>query len=229
MLRRVVRPVFALALLAVAPAARAQATSYQSIRVDVTAYAAYGAADAASWGAGAAIEPKFNVTDNLAAGLRLEGAGFVTQQVKVSAGGTSANVSQSARAVTALLAKADYYLTTAPVRPFLGVGAGFYRIGAGSQSVSSGGSVVQTASAFSGFGFAPQLGINLGGFRLAATYHVITGGDIVVATQAVGATAPTQVKLAKNFFAFELGGTFGGNRRAPRDVGGTQEVTPPRM
>jgi outer membrane protein W len=218
MLRRVVPLLAVLALLAAARAAHAQASNYQSIRVDVTAFAAYGPADAVSWGGGAAIEPKFNVTDNLAAGLRLEGAGFVTQQVKVSSGSTNANVSQSARAVTALLAKADYYLTDAPVRPFLGIGAGFYRIGAGSQSVSSGGSgasVVQSASAFSGFGFAPQVGINLGGFRLAATYHVITGGDMVMVTQAIGATAPTQVKLSKNYFAFELGGTIGGNRISP--------------
>lgn len=218
MLRRVVPLLAVLALLAAARAARAQATNYQSIRVDVTAYAAYGSADAVSWGGGVAIEPKYNITDSLAAGLRFDGAGFVTQQVKVSTAGASANVSQSARAVGALLAKADYYLTTSAVRPFLGIGAGFYRIGSGSQSVSSGGtgaSVVQTASSFSGFGFAPQVGLNLGGFRLAATYHVITGGDMVVATQAIGATAPTQVKLSKNFFAFELGGTIGGNRIGP--------------
>jgi outer membrane protein W len=219
MLRRLAPTIAALALLAAAPDARAQASSYQPIRVDLTVYAAYGSADAAAWGGGVAIEPKYNVTDHLAAGLRLEGAGFVTQSVKLSSGGTSADVSQSARALTAFLVKADYYLTDSTVRPFLGCGLGLYRIGAGSQSVSSGGSggpvVVQTASSFRGFGFAPQVGLNLGGFRLAATYHVITGGDMVMATQSVGAAAPTQVKLSKNFFAFEIGGTIGGNRTAP--------------
>jgi hypothetical protein len=218
MLRRLATTAATLALLAASPAARAQAPSYQPIRVDVTFYAAYAAADATSWGGGVAIEPKFNVTDHLAAGLRLDGAGFVTQDVKVSSGGTSANVSQGARGVAAFLAKADYYLTDSSVRPFLGVGLGFYRIGAGSQSVSSGAAgatVVQTASSFRGFGFAPQVGLNLGGFRLAATYHVITGGDMIVATQAVGTGTPTEVKLPKNFFAFEIGGTFGGNRTAP--------------
>lgn len=219
MVRRLAPTIAALALLAAAPDASAQASSYQPIRVDLTVYAAYGSADAAAWGGGVAIEPKYNVTDHLAAGLRLDGAGFVTQSVKVGAGGTGANVSQSARAMTAFLAKADYYLTDSTVRPFVGCGLGLYRIGAGSQSVSSGGAggptVVQTASSFRGFGFAPQAGLNLGGFRLAATYHVITGGDMVVATQAVGATAPTQTKLSKNFFAFEIGGTIGGNRTAP--------------
>jgi hypothetical protein len=218
MVRRLAPIVAVLALLAFARGARAQSQNYQPIRVDVTLYAGYAAADATAWGIGMAIEPKYNVTDHLAAGLRLEGAGFVTQDVKVASSSQTANVSQGGRAVTALLAKADYYLTTSSVRPFVGVGFGFYRIGAGSQSVSSSGSgaaVVQTASSFSGFGVAPQVGLNLGGFRLAATYHVLTGGDMVVATQAVGATAPTEVKLPKNFFAFELGGTFGGNRTGP--------------
>ncbi len=215
MLRSLASTVAVAALLSLAPAARAQAPNYQLVRVDLTVYGAYASADAISWGGGLALEPKINVTDHLATGLRLEAAGFVTQKVAVSSSGTAADVSQGGRAVTTVLAKADYYLTTSTVRPFLGIGAGFYRIGAGSQSVSSGGTVVQTASAFSGFGFAPQVGVNLGGFRLAATYHVVTGGDMVVATQAVGAPAPTQVKLAKNFFAFELGGTFGGNRTGP--------------
>lgn len=201
----------ALALLAAASAARAQAPSYQPIRVDLTVYGAYASADATSWGIGAAFEPKYNLTDRLAVGLRLEGAGFVSQEVSV--GGTGTNVSQGARAVSAYSAKADYYLTTSASRPFVGLSLGLYRIGAGSQSVSSGGTVVQTAAAFKGFGFAPQVGVNFGGFRLAATYHVVTGGDMVVATQAVGEPAPTEVKLAKSFFAFELGGTIGGARR----------------
>ncbi|HEX9399747.1 MAG TPA: hypothetical protein VF912_06515 [Anaeromyxobacter sp.] len=204
-----------LALLAAAPAARAQALNYQPVRVDLTVYGAYAAADATSWGFGVALEPKFNVTDRLAAGMRFEAAGFVTQEVTVAGAGAgqTTNVSQGARAVTTILAKAEYYLSDSAARPFVGLGLGLYRIGAGSQSASSGGTVVQSAGAFRGFGFCPQLGVNFGSFRLAGTYHVITGGDMVVATQAVGTTTPVEVKLAKNFFAFEIGGTMGGARR----------------
>jgi len=212
-MKRSALPILAILAAGMAPAARAQAPSYQPVRVDLTFYGAYAPADATSWGGGVAIEPKYNATDHLAIGLRLEAAAFVTQDVKVSsASGTgSTNVSQGARAVTTLLAKADYYLTSSTVRPFVGLGAGLYRIGGGSQSVS-GGTVVQTAQSFRGFGFAPQVGVNFGAFRLAATYHAVMGGDMVVTTQAVGATAPDTVKLSKNFFAFELGGTFGGGR-----------------
>jgi hypothetical protein len=217
MLRRVASKLAVLALLAAAPAARAQSQGYQPIRVDLTVFGGYASADATAFGFGAALEPKYNVTDKLAVGFRLEGSAFVTQTIDVDSGaGGNANIEQGARAVSAYLAKADYYLTTSPTRPFVGLGLGLYRIAAGSQSVSTGGSdvsVVQAASAFRGFGFAPQIGVNFGGFRMAGTYHVITGGDMVVVTQAVGGGALNEVKLSKNFFAFEIGGTFGGNRR----------------
>lgn len=206
----------ALALLAAAPAARAQALNYQPIRVDVTVFGAYASADATSWGGGAAIEPKYNITDRIAAGLRFEGAAFVTQKVSVRQGSSETSVEQGARAVSVYALKGDYYLTASPVRPFVGLGLGYYRIGAGSQSVATGAAgatVVQTAAAFRGFGFAPQVGVNFGGFRLAATYNYITGGDMVMVSQSVGATSPVRTTLAKNYLAFELGGTFGGNRR----------------
>ena len=201
---------FALALAPAAPA-HAQAQNYQPVRVDLTAYAAYASADATSWGGGAALEAKYNATDHLAVGLRFEGAGFVTQSVTVGSGDTT-SVEQGARAVSAYSAKADWYFGSSSTRPFVGLGLGYYRIGAGTQSASSGGSVVQTAVAFRGFGISPQVGINFGGFRLAATYHLVGGDDMVVAMQAVGAPAPTEVTLAKNFFAFEIGGTIGGRR-----------------
>jgi hypothetical protein len=211
-MNRLALPIAAFLALAATPVARAQAPSYQPIRVDLTFYGAYAPGDATSWGGGVAIEPKYNATDQLAVGLRFDAAGFVTQDVKVSSGTGNASISQGARAITTVLAKADYYLTTSAARPFVGLGLGLYRIGAGTQSVS-GGTVVQSAGAFRGFGVAPQAGVNFGGFRLAATYHVVMGGDRVIATQAIGASAPTEVKLSKNFLSFELGGTFGGGRR----------------
>jgi hypothetical protein len=212
-MNRLALPLLAALALAATPAL-AQTRNYQPIRVDLTVYGAHASADATSWGGGVALEPKYNVTDQLAVGLRFDAAGFVTQDVRVSSGTNEASVSQGARAVTTFLAKADYYLTTTYARPFVGLGMGLYRIGAGSQEVSSGTNVtvVQSAQAFRGFGIAPQVGVNFGGFRLAATYHAVLGGDLVVATQAVGTTERNEVRLSKSFFSFELGGTIGGNR-----------------
>jgi hypothetical protein len=137
--------------------------------------------------------------------------------MNVGSDGSSTSFEQGARGVSAYLLKADYYLTTSSVRPFVGLGAGYYSIGAGSQTVDSSQtstSVTQQASAFKGWGVCPQLGVNFGGFRMAAVYHVIGGGDMTVVTQAVGATTPTTIVLPKNYFAFELGGTIGGRRTA---------------
>jgi hypothetical protein len=197
----------ALVSLAASPAL-AQAPSYQPIRVDLTVFGAYGMGDVAAYGFGAAIEPKYNLTDNLSIGLRFEGSGHVPESVSVG----PSSVSMGARAVSAYLAKADWYFGSASSRPFVGVAAGLYRIGSVEQKADSSGAVVQRAEAFEGFGFAPQVGVNLGGFRLAATYHVITGGDQVVVTQAVGGL-PVEKSLSKNYLAVELGGTFGGAKR----------------
>lgn len=207
----------ALASLVLAAAAPARAAeSYQPVRVDVTAFGAYSSsADIAAWGGGGAVEVKYNALDQLAVGLRFEGAGFVSQSVKVGGDGSSTSVEQGGRGVSAYLAKADWYLTTSSVRPFVGVGAGLYKIGAGSQSVNTGSgsaTVVQTASSFEGFGIAPQLGVNFGGFRMAVLYHLIGGGDMVTVTQVVG-QPEARVTLPKNYVAFELGGTIGGRRR----------------
>lgn len=212
MKRKILGSLLVLASLAVASSAAAQAQNYQPVRVDVTAYGAYAPGDAATYGFGAVVEPKYNLTDQLALGLRLEGGGFVMQSVEV--GGTNAvKIDQNVRVVSAYLAKAEYYLTTSPVRPFVGLGLGLYQIDSGSQSMTGGGSIVQQVKSTKGFGVCPQVGVNFGGFRLAATYHVITGDEQVIATQAIGAPAPTETKLSKNFLAFEIGGTIGGNRR----------------
>lgn len=207
----IARRIAVLAVLAVAAPARAQSTLYQPVRVDLTVYGAYASADATSWGIGGALEGKYNATDNLAVGLRFEGAGFVTQEVTVGSGAET-SVAQGARGVSVLSLKGEWYFGTASTRPFVGLGLGYYRIGAGTQSASSGGTVVQTAAAFRGFGMSPQVGVNFGGFRMSAIYHVVGGGDMTVVTQAVGAPTPTEVAIAKNFFAFEIGGTLGGGR-----------------
>ena len=171
---------------------------YQPVRVELVLVGAYGPGDVATYGGGIAIEPKYNVNDQIALGLRIEATGMASENVYTSPG---VSTSLSARGVVAFLAKADVYLTTTSVRPFLGFGAGLYTMGSASSGVTGVGS-----EAFRGFGIAPQVGLNLGHFRIAATYNIVTGGQhIIVAT----GTAPT---LAKDYFSFEIGGTIGGGR-----------------
>ncbi len=192
-----IRLAAALASLALALPALAS-EHYQPVRVELVLVGAYGPGDVATYGGGIAVEPKFNVTDHLAMGLRLEVVGMASESVYTSPG---VSTSLSARGVVAILAKADYYLTTSSVRPFLGFGAGYYAMGSATSSVSAVGS-----EALSAFGVAPQVGVNFGHFRIAAAYNIITGAQQTVAT--VGTTTT----LAKDYFSFELGGTIGGGR-----------------
>jgi opacity protein-like surface antigen len=171
---------------------------YQPVRVELVLVGAYGPGDVATYGGGLAVEPKYNVNDQIALGLRIEATGMASENVYASPG---VSTSLSARGVVAFLAKADVYLTTTSARPFLGFGAGLYTMGSATSGVSGVGS-----GAFRGFGIAPQVGLNIGHFRIAATYNVVTGGQqVIVAT----GTGPT---LAKDYFAFEIGGTIGGSR-----------------
>ena len=175
---------------------------YQPVRVELVLVGAYGPGDIATYGGGLAVEPKYNLTDNLALGLRIEAVGMASQSIYTSSG-TSTNL--KARGVVAVLAKADYYLTTSSVRPFLAFGAGWY--GMGSANASEAGATANVES-FSGFGIAPQFGVNFGHFRIAAAYNIITGG----AQQTITAVGGTSSTIAKNYFSFEIGGTIGGGR-----------------
>jgi len=70
------------------------------------------------WGHGIAFEPKVNVLDRLAVGLRTEAA--------VMGGGSvgPAGTDVSMTAFVTLMAKVDFFFTHAPIRPFVGCGFG---------------------------------------------------------------------------------------------------------
>ncbi len=194
-----------IAVAALGSTARAEAQNYQPVRIDTTLVIAYAAGDVSAYGGGIAIEPKHNLTDQLALGLRFEAAGMVSQSIAPSLI-TGVELSMSARAAVSFLAKADYYLTTSSTRPFLGLGAGFYNIGRADSGTSG-----ATAEAFRGFGLFPQFGVNFGHFRMAVGYHVLLGGEQTL----VVAGVPTNLMLSKNYVAFDIGGTFGGARTTP--------------
>lgn len=190
------------AFAALGTTARATAENYPPVRVDLTAVIAYaGSGDITAWGGGLAVEPKYNLTDHLSLGLRLEFTGLVSQSYDIA----GLSLSTSARGVFAILAKADWYLTTSSSRPFVGLGAGYYSIGS-----SDLGSTGAAAEAFGGFGLFPQVGVNFGGFRLGVGYHAIFGEAQTITV--VGIAPPT---LSKNYVAIDIGGSFGSGRTTP--------------
>jgi hypothetical protein len=147
-------------------------------------------------GFGAVVEPKWNITDYISAGLRLDGG--VSFGGKIAPQGTT-TVSLGAGAAT--LAKGEFFLGSSGVRPFFGLGAGMYLLA--NQSVAAGDSGAGASqSAGNYFGVAPQLGIDFGGVRLAATYNHILGADVEV-RQEINAGA-TPERIQRNYVQLEL-------------------------
>jgi outer membrane protein X len=199
---------FALPLVAaLAGTASAQAAHYDPIRVDTGLIGTYVMSNSRG-GFGAVVEPKFNLHDNIAVGLRIEGAVMFGGDF-----GQDGDVKVDMGAVAVALAKGEYLLGQGGVRPFVGFGVGMYDIV--SQSVEAGPmttGVDQKAGRY--FGISPQLGVDLGRLRLAATYNTILGADIEV-RQMVGGVEQTS-SFSQNYFTFELSFRFGGRRRVPR-------------
>jgi outer membrane protein X len=205
------------AALLCAGTAAAQAENYEAVRFNVGLLVPY-TPGTGSGGFGAVVEGKYNITDRIAAGLRLDGA------VQFGGSVTSESTSINIGAVAAILAKGEFFLTNSTVRPFVGFGAGMYALGG--QSVTAGqGSAGVTQAAGSVFGIAPQLGLDLGAVRLAATYNVLIGGTLIVQQVSSDGSPPPEVSVSRNYFGFELSFRIGGKPKPrlapPADAAGT--------
>jgi hypothetical protein len=165
-----------------------------------------------SFGIGAVIEPKWNITDSIAAGIRVDGGVLFGGRI-VPEGTTSIALGASA----ATLLKGEFLLGDSGVRPFVGLGAGLYTLANQSVSASSeGAGVAQSGGRF--YGIAPQLGLDFGGVRLGVTYNHILGADIVI-EQNISAGIQAE-RIQRNYVQLELSFRmlkFGGpeNRAVP--------------
>lgn len=194
------------ALVAGTSLAHAQAANYSPVRADV-GFAGHSQPAVGRFGFGGQGEVKFNIHDQIAIGVRLDGAILLGGDIGED-GGTSVSVG----VVGGTLLKGEYFLTTSSVRPFLGLAAGLYDIV--SQEVTGGPDttyVDQKAGRY--FGVGPQLGINLGPVRLAAMYNMILGADIEV-RQTVGG-AERSSTYSQSYFTFEMSFQIGGKRKPP--------------
>ena len=179
------------------------AQHYQPFRTDF-GFGYANVLDQKTHGGSISVEPKLNILDNLAVGARVEamigGGGDV--------GGETTEVKQHVAVATLL--KADYFLTRAAVRPWVGFGVGRYGIAAqGTKTSDDGASVNQNAGAY--FGVAPQIGLEMGGFRIGATYNKIIGAQVEVKQEVGGETR--KKTYSHDYVSIELGFRIGGRRR----------------
>ena len=167
-------------------------TQERFIKIDASIGAGLTLGDLKSYGISAATEPKFFINNQLAVGLRLEGAALFGGSIDGSSQEFSVGISSRA----AQLLKGEYYFSEESTRMFAGIMTGRYvqaNIG-----TSSAGDASIAAGTF--FGFAPEIGVTFNNFRLSAIYHFIPGTDVLVN---VGVGTPPEV--SRNYMVITMG------------------------
>lgn len=170
----------------------AQSTDYKAFKVDVGGEYAIPSGDGAKAGIGFYLEPKYNITNNIAVGLKMETAIMAAESVA----GASVDIS----AVNTYQFTGDYYFSNNYVRPFGGLGVGLYSLGSATFSAidEEGNTADLTLDYGTKFGFAPRVGVLIGHFRLGLEYNVITG---------------LESGVDKNYMALKLGWEIGGGKK----------------
>lgn len=138
-------------------------------------------------GVAISLEPKYNLSDNLAVGLKGELAAL-----EVVSKTTAAADEYSARTVGSVIVTGEYSFGSAFLRPFIGAGLGIYTFGSVDVVTNSTNNSTQRVSGESNFGFAPRVGLQVGHFRLAIEDNFVQNN---------------------NYISFKAGVTFGGGRR----------------
>lgn len=167
-MKQLLMMLFGLLIMQAAIAQDGSSRIFKKFKVDISlGYAA----PAQSTGSGKkggilfAIEPKYNVLDQIAVGLRIEGAAMV----RVADGEEDADAKFS----YSYIATGDYYFSNNKFRPFGGLGAGIYTFGkVTSEDIDDAGENF-TLPGTSKFGFMARAGFEYGHLRIGAEYNFL--------------------------------------------------------
>src|ERR1700742_1574670 len=177
-----------IALVGASYLANAQATTYSQVyhafKVDLgLGYAIPSDGSGTKAGVTLTVEPHYRITDDIAVGLRFEGAGIgyvdqVNDKAKVSF-------------LYSFCPSFEYYFMDEGFRPFAGAGAGIFTQKAIAEDDGNGNTI--TGPSTSKFGVFPRIGFEAGHFRFAASYDVLGNNA--------------------NYASFAIGAFFGGGRK----------------
>lgn len=153
--------------------AKSQSENFRNFKFDITSgYASparSGGSNSVQGGVTFGFHPHFRLSDELAVGLRFEGAalGYVKDY--------SDDFGEYSEVKVAILASycatAEYYLSNGTFRPFIGAGAGMFS--QSSVSASSTDTTTTTTLNKAKFGFFPEAGFEIWHFRVSADYNVL--------------------------------------------------------
>ncbi len=192
---------FAALLMLVAFSATAQ--EYNPFKVNVSVGYAKPFKAGVSGGFLIAVEPKYGLSDNFDLGLRLESAS-IARGIQTSGKTTTGDVGM----YNSALITGNYLFGTGDVRPFLGVGAGLYSIGAGGTVVIvDNGKPNQNINLVSAtkFGGMVRGGIKAGHFVAAVEFNFMPAIDNSISNQ--------KITSENSYLGIKIGADIGGGRR----------------
>ena len=131
------------------------------------------------------VEPHYRLTNELALGLRFEGAALGHAII------ADQNSSVSISVLNSYCATGEYYLSNKKFRPFVGAGMGIFKSASISSDSYSGGSSYAIPGA-TNFGAFPRVGFEAGHFRMSAEYNIVKDNS---------------------YLSFKIGAFFGGGRK----------------
>ncbi|MBC7425102.1 MAG: hypothetical protein H7321_01100 [Bacteroidia bacterium] len=165
-----------------------QAKDYKLLKFDFS----LGAAFPAKQGIGfvTAFEPKVNISNKFAVGLKAEVA-LMARGASFNQNGGSLNV------VTNFMVQptVDFYITKLIFRPFVGIGAGVYNFGSNENTTAD--SKQSDFEKVSLFGICPRVGFEVWHFRVSGEYNIVPKTGVV----------------DNNYASVKLGFFFGGGKK----------------
>ena len=183
-------------LFAAGTAVQAQSKMYKPVKVDLALGYGFGNAKGMVF----SLEPKYNIQDQIAVGLRMEGAILGGMEMEQDANGGMSSADISISAIASYLVTGEYYFSNNSFRPLAGLGTGVYSMGSVGVSADSDGSTIDenTVDVGTRFGLAPRIGFEVGHFRMGLEYNLITGQP---------------KNFNRNYFSTKVGFFFGGGKR----------------
>ncbi|HYK77872.1 MAG TPA: hypothetical protein VEV16_12915 [Daejeonella sp.] len=166
------------------------AQNYKAFKVDVGfGYAIPSGGEKGGTKAGLTftVEPHYRLSDDLALGLRFEGAALGRAS---NMNGIDADVKISA--LNSYSATGEYYLNKTGFRPFVGAGVGLFNSASVTMNAGTNGQGVIVPGATK-FGFIPNVGFETGHFRMSANYNLVSDNG---------------------YFAAKIGFFFGGGKKS---------------
>jgi len=148
---------------------KAQSLTYHPFKLDINIGYAYPSSNNSDVTGGIAltVEPHYLLSDQLAIGLRLEGAilGYSSHQY----------IDNDISGVSSYCFTANYYFSKSSIRPFIGLGLGAFTQSSDSFVSFDGEST--NSPVITKFGAVPQLGIEYQHFCFSVEYDAV-GGNI---------------------------------------------------